>query len=59
MPKGAGYASGPGPRPATRQDGASWAVLRDQHQKVVKQKVREVYEKFARLLAKEHRERLD
>ena len=45
---------------ARRQEGnRRRGVLRDQHQKMVKQKVREVYEKFARLLAKEHRERLD
>lgn len=45
---------------ARRQEGnRRRGVLRDQHQKMVKQKVREVYETFARLLAKEHRERLD
>jgi len=45
---------------ARRQEGnRRRGVHRDQNQKMVKQKVREVYEKFAQLLAKEHRERLD
>ena len=45
---------------ARRQEGNRRnRVLRDQKQRAVKQKVREVYEKFARILAKEHRERLD
>ena len=45
---------------ARRQEGNRRnRVLRDQKQRAVRQKVREVYEKFARILAKEHRERLD
>ena len=45
---------------ARRQEGVRRnAVLGSQRQKVVRQKVREVYEKFARILQKEHRERND
>ena len=45
---------------ARRQEGNKRRrVLRKQKQRAVKLKVRQVYEKFARILAKEHRERLD